>query len=51
MAERHSRVLAELAELGLALARGLAARAQAAETTEAAEGLALAFHRSPARCA
>jgi hypothetical protein len=44
-AERQSRVLAELAELGLGLARGLAARAAAAETDAAAEGLALAFHR------
>jgi hypothetical protein len=45
MAERQGRVLAELAELGLGLARRLAARAEAAETDAAAEGLALAFHR------
>jgi hypothetical protein len=44
-AERQGRVLAELAELGLGLARRLAARAEAAQTDAAAEGLALAFHR------
>ncbi|WP_331537219.1 hypothetical protein [Phenylobacterium sp.] len=45
MAERHGRVLAEFAELGLTLGRELAAKAAAAQTTEAAEALALAFHR------
>jgi hypothetical protein len=45
MAERHGRVLAELAELGLELARDLKARALAAPAREDAEGLALAFHR------
>ncbi|HEY3696959.1 hypothetical protein [Phenylobacterium sp.] len=45
MAERHGRVLAELAELGLTFARRLAARAEAAEGEEAAQALALAFHR------
>jgi hypothetical protein len=45
MAERHGRVLVELAELGLSLARGLQARAEAARTGEDAERLALAFHR------
>ena len=45
MAERHGRVLTELSELGLALARGLKARAEAASTLKEAEGLALAFHR------
>jgi hypothetical protein len=44
MAERHGRILAELAELGLSLARGLHARAGAAETPQDAERLALAFH-------
>jgi hypothetical protein len=44
MAERHGRILAELAELGLSLARGLHARAEAAETPQDAERLALAFH-------
>ncbi|HEY3696170.1 hypothetical protein [Phenylobacterium sp.] len=45
MSERHGRVLAELAELGLTLARELAAKAGAAQTDEAAQALALAFHR------
>jgi hypothetical protein len=45
MAERQGRVLAELAELGLDLARDLKARALAAGRREDAEGLALAFHR------
>jgi len=45
MAERHTRVLAELTELGLDLARSLQARAEAAASPEEAEGLALAFHR------
>jgi hypothetical protein len=45
MAERHGRVLAELAEFGLELARDLKARALAAPAREDAEGLALAFHR------
>jgi hypothetical protein len=46
MAERQGRVLAELAELGLSLARGLEAKVQAARTVEEAQGLALAFHRA-----
>jgi hypothetical protein len=46
MAERQGRVLAELAELGLSLARGLEAKVQAAQTVEEAQGLALAFHRA-----
>ena len=41
MAERHTRVLAELTELGLDLARSLQARAEAAASPEEAEGLAL----------
>jgi hypothetical protein len=45
MAERHGRVLTELAELGLGLARRLAARAEASQDDAAAEALALAFHR------
>jgi hypothetical protein len=45
MTERQGRVLADLAELGLELARDLKARALAAGTREDAEGLALAFHR------
>jgi len=44
-AERCDRMLGELAELGMAVARDLAARAQAAETPEEATQLALAFHR------
>jgi hypothetical protein len=45
MGERHGRVLAELAELGLTLARRLAARAGAAGTADEAQGLAAAFHQ------
>jgi len=45
MAARHTRVLTELTELGLDLARSLKARAEAATTPAEAEGLALAFHR------
>jgi hypothetical protein len=45
MGERHGRVLAELAELGLTLARGLAARAAAAGTAEQAQALSAAFHQ------
>jgi hypothetical protein len=44
-AERCDRMLGELSELGMALARDLAARALAAETPEQATNLALAFHR------
>jgi len=44
-AERHGRILAELSELGLSLARDLQQRALAAETPEAAASLANAFHR------
>jgi hypothetical protein len=42
---RHGHILAELASLGLTLARDLHARALAAETTEEAAKLATAFHR------
>jgi hypothetical protein len=42
---RHGHILAELASLGLTLARELHARALAAETTEEAAKLATAFHR------
>jgi hypothetical protein len=45
MAERHGRILAELSELGLGLARDLQQRALAAETPEAAADLAAGFHR------
>lgn len=45
MAERHGRVLAELSELGLGLARDLQQRALAADSPEAAADLAAAFHR------
>ena len=45
IAERHGRVLAELAELGMAAVRSLAAKLDAAANREEAEGLALAFHR------
>lgn len=45
MAERHGRILSELSELGLGLARDLQARALAAEDTATAADLALAFHR------
>jgi hypothetical protein len=44
MAERHSRILAELSELGLTLARDLQSRALAAETQETAADLGRAFH-------
>ncbi|WP_374468393.1 hypothetical protein [Phenylobacterium sp.] len=43
--DRHGRILAELAGLSLALARDLQARAMAAETTEEAARLAMAFQR------
>jgi hypothetical protein len=42
---RHGHILAELASLGLTLARDLHARALAAETAEEAAKLAGAFHR------
>jgi hypothetical protein len=45
IAERQGQVLAELAELGLGIARRLAARAEAAESDADAQALALAFHR------
>lgn len=45
MTERHGRVLAELGELGLSLARDLHGRAKAAKDDAAAERMALAFHR------
>lgn len=45
MAERHGRVLAELSELGLTLARDLHARALGAEDAKTAADLGLAFHR------
>jgi alkanesulfonate monooxygenase SsuD/methylene tetrahydromethanopterin reductase-like flavin-dependent oxidoreductase (luciferase family) len=45
MAERHGRILAELSELGLGLARELQERALAAETPQEAADLADAFHR------
>jgi hypothetical protein len=45
MAERHGRMLAELGELGLTLARDLQGRALAAETPAEAASLAEAFHR------
>ena len=45
MAERQGRILAELSELGLGLARDLQARALAAEDPKAAADLGLAFHR------
>jgi hypothetical protein len=43
--ERQDRILAELSELGLTLARGLHGRALAAGTAEDAQALSLAFHR------
>ncbi len=43
--ERQDRILGELSELGLTLARGLHARALAAETAEEAQAFSLAFHR------
>ena len=45
MAERHGRVLAELSELGLSLARELHGRAMSADEPDQASNLALAFHR------
>jgi ATP-dependent Clp protease ATP-binding subunit ClpA len=45
MAERPGRVLTELAEIGMALARDIAAGAQAAETLEAKQAAALVFHQ------
>lgn len=45
MAERHGRILAELAELGLGLARELQAQALAAETPAERAEAALAFQR------
>jgi hypothetical protein len=45
MAERQGRMLAELAELGLALARELQARALSAEAPQETAHLAEAFHR------
>lgn len=43
---RHGRILAELSELGLALARDFQARALATVDDTAAAGLGLAFHRA-----
>lgn len=45
MAARHGAMLGELAELGMDLARGLKARADAAASDAEAERLAIAFHR------
>jgi hypothetical protein len=45
MVERHGRVLAELSELGMTLARALHEKALAAETPQQACELGLAFHR------
>jgi hypothetical protein len=45
MTERHGRILAELSELGLALARGVQAQALAAEDPATVADLSLAFHR------
>jgi hypothetical protein len=45
IAERHAQVLAELAELGLGVARRLAELALAAETPKEAADLGVAFHR------
>jgi hypothetical protein len=45
MAERHTRILAELAELTLDAARGLHGRLVAAETTAEAQALGLTFAR------
>jgi hypothetical protein len=45
MAERHGRALAELGELGLALARKLQARAMDAETAAEERAAATSFHR------
>jgi hypothetical protein len=43
--QRHDRILGELAELGLSLARDLHARAIATQDETQAQGLATAFHR------
>jgi hypothetical protein len=45
-AEREKRILGELAELGLSLARAVHERALAAETSAEMTELALAFHRT-----
>jgi hypothetical protein len=45
MTRRHDEILTELADLGLALARDLQARALAAKDDRTASDLALAFHR------
>ena len=45
MAERHSRLLGELTELGMGVARDLAGRLAAAEGPDEAQGLARAFHQ------
>jgi len=45
MAQRHGRMLGELAELGMELARGLKGRADAAETDAQAQSLAVTFHQ------
>jgi hypothetical protein len=45
MAERHGRILSELAELALSLARDLRKRTVAADTPEAVADLGLAFQR------
>lgn len=45
MVERQGRMLAELSELGMSLARRTHGRAMAAEDPDKAERLALAFHR------
>lgn len=45
MAERHRRNLAELAELGMSLAREVHQRALSAEDAEEGQRLTLAFHR------
>jgi hypothetical protein len=45
MAERQGRILGELAELGMSLARDLHGRALAADTPKAVVDLGIAFHR------
>ena len=45
MHERHARLLGRLAELGMALAEDLHARARAADTPQEAETLASGFHK------
>jgi hypothetical protein len=45
MTDRHGRLLAELSELGLSLARKIHEQAMAADTPEATAELAMAFHR------